>query len=344
MSNNINQNNEDENRNIYLSKILLFTPNAQNIAEELSSLSESTVSTNCLNTIGMFPLIERIQTPLGTLCMSIWIISIDERFEQFRLGYYSGASHSIVLCNTEEELQTLSNLYSITPISIPTTILKRIPEDSNEAIDQEGIVLTEGLIEDNPGRTIFYRNISNTNDLKNIFNEIGQKISEEIISGEYRTFTPQLIRPRNIFKLYNKRSFEKVKELVEKLGYKLEENGIVHITRDDFTFEIDFYRNQVTAMINYCLECDRRCKHYRKLCVIEENQGYSNQIHFDNLRALAILYSLHDGEFLKLTGERKREDIKNQLRKLKELYYENCRFQLEENKYLREVQNRQKNR
>ena len=341
----MNQNDlEGDNSNIYLSKILLFTPNAQNIAEELSSLSESTVSTNCLNTIGMFPLIERIQTSLGILCMSIWIISTDERFEQFRLGYYSGASHSIILCNNEEELQSLRDLYSITPISIPTTILKRIPETSEEAIDQEGILLVEGLIEDYPGRPIYYRNISKINDLKNIFNEIGQKISEEIMSGEYRTFTPQLIRPKNIYKLYNKRSFEKVKELVEKLGYTLEENGIVYISKDEFTFEVDFYRNQVTAMINYCLECDKRCKHYRKLCVIEENQGYSNQIHFDNLRALAILYSLHDGEFLKLTGERKREDIKNQLKKLKELYYENCRFQLEENRYLKEIENRQKNR
>ncbi|NHJ04677.1 MAG: hypothetical protein EAX90_07635 [Candidatus Heimdallarchaeota archaeon] len=337
MSENNNCLNCLANNNIYLSKVLIFTQNALDLAEELKDNASSTMTTSCLNTIGMYPLIERINTPLGILCMSIWIISTQQRFEQFRLGYYSGASHSIILCNNQEELNNISNLYQITPLGVPTTILKRIPNDTDESIDEQGILLINDIIEEDQSRPIFYHNFQSITDLKNVFQEIGQKIAEDIASGEYHTFTPQIMQPKNVYKLYNKRSFDKVQELVEKLGYKLEENGVVNIAKGDFIFEIDFYRNHVTAMINYCVKCNKKCKHYRRLCVLEQAQGYSNQIQFDNLRALAILYSIHDGQFLNLSGEKRIEDIQYQLQKLKSVYEANCRFLCEENKFLQQI-------
>jgi len=304
--------------NIYLSKILLFTKDAQVLAEKMKDFSESTVNTNCLNTIGMYPLISRIDTPLGKLCMSIWIISSAERFSQFRMAYYSGSSHSIVLAKQTESYENLNYLYQLSPRGVPVTILT-VSNSSKKSKDKK-LQITE----EEENRLISYNKIDSISDLSTIFNEIGQKISQDILSGEYQTFNPQLIKSSNIFKLYNKKSFEKVQDLINRLGYQLNENGTVLVEKDNYTFEIDFYRNQVKASISNCLSCNQKCKHYRKLCVVEEDQGYSNQIHFDNLRALAILYSIYDGNFTSLPGEKPREDIQYQLYRLRSLYEVNC--------------------
>ena len=330
-------NRPSEGENVYLSKILLFTRDANSLAEELRPLSENSVNTNCLNTIGMYPLIEHITTPLGTLSVSIWIISSLDRFAQFRMGYYSGASHSIIHCNNEEEFDDFVTLYNMTPAGVPTTILKRTRENDIEEIDQENFLLSNESLFENQGRVINYRCFSDIKSIRSIFRDIGIQISEDIASGAYHTFTPQITNPANIFKFYNRKSFDKVQKLVGSLGYELSEEGIVSISRDEFTFDIDFYRNQVTANVSNCLHCNKKCKHYRKLCVIEEDQGYSNHIHFDNLRALAILYSIHDGDFIKLLGKNSKEDIQFQLNRLKTMYKLNCEFEQEEEKYQKQI-------
>ncbi len=330
--------NNSSDENIYLSKVLLFTQNAIALAENLKSFSESTVSTSCLNTIGMYPLIFRLVTPLGKLCMSIWIINDSPRFNQFRMAYYSGSSHSIILCRDQEENENISNLYSLTPQGVPSTILKV----GNDFENSEN-TLPDSIPDEEHRSPIYFKTISELQSISAVFNEIGMKIAQDILSGEYQTFSPQLIKPSNVFKLYNKKSFDKAQTLVKKLGYVLQENGIVTIIKDGFTFDIDFYRNQVKAFISSCLDCEKGCKHYRKLCVIEEDQGFSNFIHFDNLRALAILYSIHDGNFVNLTGARKREDINYQLKKLKSLYEINCEFHKDEQSFLElETQNLKK--
>ena len=328
---NLNGNSEAEN--VYLCKILLFTKDAREVAEKLKPLSENSVSTNCLNTIGMYPLVEHIQTPLGTLAMSIWIINTEERFSQFRMGYYSGASQSIVLCSDQEELDNFERLYLMTPTGVPTTVLAKINNDNEIPLDKENFLLANESLFENQGRIINYRNIADLQSIRTIFKDIGNKISEDIASGQYHTFTPDLVSPSNIYRFYNKESFDKVQQLVGNLGYELNERGIVSISKSEFSFEVDFYRNQVTAYISSCLHCEKKCKHYRKLCVIEEDQGYSNKIHFDNLRALAILYSIHDGDFEKLQGKSEKEDIDFQLQRLKNHYLVNCKFEQEERKF-----------
>lgn len=312
--------------NIYLTKILLFTNDAYQIAEELTKHSETTVNTNCINTIGMYPIISRIKTHIGILCMSIWIISDNRRFEQFRMAYYSGASHSIILKKATDDNEKVAGLFVITPQGVPTTILTVCENEieTNRLTD---------IFSYPDSRAIHYKSISNVSLISDVFNEIGQRISDEIISGEYQTFTPQLDNPSKIFKLYNKKSFDKVQNLVSKLGYELQDNGIVTLSKDIFTFDIDFYQNQVKAKITNCITCDKQCKHYQKLCVIEEDQGFSNFVHFDNLRALAILYSIHDGSFTTLAGERPKENIKYQLKKLKSLYEVNCPYYEEEKEF-----------
>ncbi len=332
----LRDNSSDEN--IYLSKVLLFTQDAFALAENLKAFSESTVSTNCLNTIGMYPLIFRLETPLGKLCMSIWIINDSPRFNQFRMAYYSGSSHSIILCRDQEENENISNLYSLTPQGVPSTILKV----GNDFENSEN-TLPDSIPDEGHRSPIYFKTISELQSISEVFNEIGMKIAQDILSGEYQTFSPQLIKPSNVFKLYNKKSFDKAQTLVKRLGYNLQENGVVTIIKDGFTFDIDFYRNQVKAFISSCLDCEKGCKHYRKLCVIEEDQGFSNFIHFDNLRALAILYSIHDGNFGNLTGARKREDIDYQLKKLRSLYEVNCDFHKDEQSFLElEAQNSKK--
>ncbi|NHK29755.1 MAG: hypothetical protein FK730_00285 [Asgard group archaeon] len=332
-----NSDQDSSNETIYLSKILLFTEDAHSLAEQLRDLSESTVNTNCLNTIGMYPLISRITTDLGTLCMSIWIISMDNRFDQFRMAYYSGSSHSIILHNNRD-ISSISNLFNITPQGIPTTFLSI---SNNETNDNE-ITLPDDIVAENDQRNIAIRTLNNLDDITSIFEEIGQRITQELISGEYQTFTPQMVKPSNIFKLYNKRSFEKVQDIIKSLGYELNEDGVVILHKDKYTFEIDFYRNQVKANITDCLTCEKQCKHYRKLCIVEEDQGFSNSLHFDNLRALAILYSIHDGEFVDLNGGKTSEDVQNQLRRLKEIYEVNCPYYLEEQQFLEQKKTNRK--
>ncbi len=332
--------NSDENserENVYLCKILLFTKDARKIAEQLKPLSENSVSTNCLDTIGMYPLVEHVQTPLGTLSMSIWIINTEEQFAQFRMGYYSGASQSIILCNNQEELDNFEQLYLMSPTGVPTTILSKTVNDNETPIDQENFLLTSEAVLENQGRVINYRNIPDIQSIRSIFRDIGNKISDDIASGEYHTFTPELVTPSNIYRFYNKKSFDKVQQLVGNLGYELNERGIVTITKTEFSFEVDFYRNQVTAFISKCLLCENKCKHYRKLCVIEEDQGYSNKIHFDNLRALAILYSIHDGDFEKLHGGTEKENIDFQLQRLRKHFQGNCNFEQEERKFQKQL-------
>ena len=325
-----NRSDFDGCENIYLSKILLFSKDIHKVAEKLKHLSDSAISTNSLNSIGMYPLIARINTPLGKICISIWLISNESRFEQFRLGYYSGASHSILYCNTKSDFENISDIYSMTPTGIPTTIVKR--STKKETRDQSlHFILPENILESE--RPIYYHSISKINKLNEIFSEIGQKIAEDIASGEYHTFSPQLVNQTKIYKLMNKRSFEKVQDIVGSLGYKLNEDGIIKIPTEMFVFDIDFYRNQVKATISTCINCEKKCKHSRRLCVVEETQGYSNQIIFDNLRALAILYYIHDGKFNDLEGTHRREDIDYQLNRLKNSFYKNCLYEKEEKKY-----------
>jgi hypothetical protein len=326
---NVSLQNNSSDENIYLSKVLLFTQDAIALAENLKDYSESTVSTNCLNTIGMYPLIYRLETPLGKLCMSIWIINDSPRFNQFRMAYYSGSSHSIILCKNQEDYDNITRLYSLIPQGVPTTILSL----GNNIVISEN-QLPDSIPSEEHRSPILFNSINKLESISNVFNDIGMKIAQDILSGEYQTFSPQLIKPSNIFKLYNKKSFDKAHSIVQRLGYNLQENGIVTIIKDGFTFDIDFYRNQVKAYITSCLNCEKGCKHYRKLCVIEEDQGFSNFIHFDNLRALAILYSIHDGNFVTLTGVRKREDIEYQLKKLRSLYEVNCEFHKDEQVFL----------
>ncbi len=323
----LQDNSSDEN--IYLSKVLLFTQDAIELAENLKAFSESTVNTNCLNTIGMYPLIFRLDTPLGKLCMSIWIINDSPRFNRFRMAYYAGSSHSIILRRDQEDNENISNLYSLTPQGVPTTILS-----VGNSFENSENVLPDSIPDEEHRSPIYLKKINELQTISAVFTEIGMKISQDILSGEYQTFSPQLIKPSNVFKLYNKKSFDKAQTLVKRLGYNLQESGIVTIIKDGFTFDIDFYRNQVKAFISSCLDCEKGCKHYRKLCVIEEDQGFSNFIHFDNLRALAILYSIHDGNFVNLTGARKREDIDYQLKKLRSLYEVNCEFHKDEQSFL----------
>jgi len=335
---NVSLQNNTSDENIYLSKVLLFTQDAVDLAENLKAFSESTVSTNCLNTIGMYPLIFRLETPLGKLCMSIWIINDNPRFNQFRMAYYSGSSHSIILCRDQEENENISNLYSLTPQGVPTTIL-----NVGNNIENSENILPDSIPDEEHRSPIYFKTINELQTISAVFSEIGMKIAQDILSGEYQTFSPQLIKPSNVFKLYNKKSFDKAQTLVKRLGYDLRENGLVTIIKDGFTFDIDFYRNQVKAFISSCLDCEKGCKHYRKLCVIEEDQGFSNFIHFDNLRALAILYSIHDGNFVNLVGARKREDIDYQLKKLRSLYEVNCDYHKDEESFLElETQNSKK--
>ncbi|NHJ84775.1 MAG: hypothetical protein FK734_04890 [Asgard group archaeon] len=323
--------------NIYLSKILLFTPNALDVAEKLQEFNDTTVNTNCLNTIGMYPLISRIETSLGQLCMSIWIINPNDRFEQFRMAYYSGASHCIILTEKKSDLAQIVNLYRITPKGVPLTIITK-----NKPLSQ---VDTQYIINDDQNQTnISLKSYKDILSITAIFEDIGRKIARDILAGEYQTFSPQLVKPSNIFKLINKKSYDKANELVSRLGYELEPDGIINVHKDEFTFEIDFYRNQVKAKMTNCISCDKRCKHYRKLCVLEENQGYSNSIHFDNLRALAILYSIHDGDFELIPGSKPREDIRNQLKKLKDLYEVNCSYEKEEEEFQRLYNSNKKRR
>lgn len=324
---------DGNNENFYLTKVLLFASDALQIAEELKSLSNLNVSTNCLNTIGMYPLIERVETPIGTVCISIWIINTNERFDPFRLGYYSGASHTILLYRNQEDLNNFSQLHSYAPSGVPTTILTLANSENDIQIDEQGIILDQNSFNALNRDLLFFRNISQISDLRIILNDLGQRIIEDIVAGEYRTFTPQIVKPSQYQEFYNNESMIKTKELVERLGYIFGENGKVNVMKDDFTFQIDFYRNQVTASISACENCEERCKHYRKLCVVEKAQGYSNAVQYDNLRGLAILYSLYDGNFFSLTGDRKKEDIEFQLNRLKTLYNANCRYMKEEQTY-----------
>ena len=333
--NNSQSNESEDSENVYLSKILLFTNDTQNVIKKLKNLSNATVTSNCINTIGMYPLISRIDTPLGKLNMSIWVISLDERFSQFRLSFYSGASHSIILCKNQEEFDNINDVYTITPTGVPTTFIRQVANEDSDAEENQCMHFVTHANESLENqRQVFYQTINELTDLIGVFNDIGRKIADDIISGEFSTFTPQFVKQKNVYKLYNKRSFEKVRSLISKLGYDLLDNGQVIIPKDGFTFEIDFYRNQVKATMTSCLTCEKACKHFRRLCVIEEDQGYSNFIHFDNLRALAILYSIHDNEFKSLTGNHQREDISYQLQKIRTLFEINCVFEQEEKQFL----------
>jgi len=340
--NNSQNDDSDNSENVYLSKILLFTNDTENVIKKLKNLSNATITSNCINTIGMYPLISRVDTTLGKMNIAIWVISLAERFTQFRMSYYSGASHSIILANNQDEFNSINNIYSILPSGVPTTFVRQTTSEDSEDVDNQYLyfVSQENDSETNQ-RQVFYRTINDIRDLKEVFKDIGLKIADDIISGEFSTFTPQLVKPSNIFKFYDKKSFEKVKSLIGRLGYELLETGQVIIPKGVFTFEIDFYRNQVKATITNCLTCERPCKHYRRLCVIEEDQGYSNFIHFDNLRALAILYSIHDNEFNSLIGDHRKEDVEYQLQKVKALYEVNC-FNKKDEKEFQEIYNKAK--
>lgn len=334
----INIGNHSDSDNIYLSKILIFTSDAHSVADHLSAYSESSINLNCLNTIGMYPFISRIETSLGILCLSNWIINPSQQFSQFRLPYYSGASHVIVLCNDQLEQENVNDLLALIPNGVPITLVtigEKIIE--NDSLPQ---FIQEYLSEESTTK-IRFQEIDTINNLSEVFHNIGQLIADSILSGEYETYIPDRTKTSKIRKLYLKRSFSKIQELVGNLGYTLEESGKVTVLQKKFTYEVDFYRNSVTANITKCQNCTESCKHYRKLCVVEDKQGYSNFGQFDNLRALAILYSIYNNSFTTLQGEKPHENVKYQLNRLDSLYQTNCKIVREE-KQFEKLQNRQK--
>ena len=122
----------------------------------------------------------------------------------------------------------------------------------------------------------------------------------------------------------------------------MNDDGKVIVSKPVFTYEIDFLRNSITANITRCTTCEKHCKHYRKLCVVEDIQGYSNSGYIDNLRALAILYSIHDGNFTSLQGVKPQEDVEYQLNRLKSLYETNCNFVREEKEFQKMIKSKSK--
>jgi len=310
--------------NIYLSKLLLFSDDIKTLAQQLRNWSESAININCLNTIGMYPVISKVQTRLGTLCMSIWLINNEARFDLFRAAYFSGVCHSIIVTKNPSDIELVRGLASIAPKGIPITFVAMNQEQNfNREVVNRTI---NNLNVSDQSRNIFYKKINSLEEISSVFEIIGQKIAQDIISGEYHTFISNSNKPANIYKIFNKNTFEKVKNLVMKIGYELLPDGIVLVHDKKFTFEVDFYRNQVKANITQCLNCPKPCKHYRKLCVVEEKKGYSNYLQFDNLQALAVLYALHDGSFYSLKGGKTNEDIAYQLERLWSLYEVNCPY------------------
>jgi len=332
---------QDSNANIYLSKVLLFSDDIQTIALKLKDSSESAININCLNTIGMYPIIAKVETPLGTLCMSVWLISNEARFELFRTAYYSGVCHSIIITRNHSDLELVSSLVTLAPKDIPITFVSL---GEGEVFDRELVDRAISLV--NPPempQSLFFNQINSLEDISTVFNAIGQKIARDIRSGEFHTFVSDTSKPVNVYKLYNKSVFEKIRDLIGKIGYELLPEGIVIVHDKKFTYEVDFYRNQVKANISQCIHCPKPCKYYRKLCVLEEKRGYSNYLHFDNLQALAVLYALHDGSFYQLKGERPTEDIAFQLNRLWSLYETHCPFLLDEGElYERQAQSKKK--
>jgi hypothetical protein len=314
----------DSDNNVYLSKVLLFSNGSSQVAQELRSLTETNVSSNCINTIGMFPVISRCRTSLGEICLSVWIISNAERFANFRTGYFSGASHSIILIQEDEDISNIHELLRISPQGLPVTLLKVEKNCDEDNLEELPVIYPDNFSNNEQHRTIVLQKINDLNKIDKVFSAIGLKITNDIISGEYETYSPQLNQTYNIHKLYNKRSFDKASELVSRLGYILNKDGTVEITKGEFTFTIDFYRNSVKCTMTNCLHCSRKCVHSRKLCIVEKEKGFANFGSIDNLRSLAILYAIHDGNFTRLMGDNPREDVQYQLERLKQLYLKNC--------------------
>ncbi|MBD3189269.1 MAG: hypothetical protein GF308_01420 [Candidatus Heimdallarchaeota archaeon] len=308
---------------VYLSKILLFANNLDEITERLRDFTNSTIQSSCLNTIGMFPLIMRIPTNLGTLCLSIWVINLHPRFNCFHEGYFTGASHAIIFQNEIANDQRLINILEKIPTSIPTTIVNEQTGEEEE-IDHEEFLLPENFDEEQ--RIIIHRCFNDTTSLKEVFIEISHRLSEAMLSGNYQTYLPQCIKPQISHKTFKEEHYKELQKIVNKLGYKLDEDGVVRIPIDEFILAVDFYHNNITAIISECLHCDKKCQHSKKLCVVEEEKGYSNVCNPHYLRALAILYSIHEGKFLAMPGDKRREDINYQLKSLKKLFEANCYY------------------
>lgn len=313
---------------VYLSKVLLFADNLDEITERLRAFTNSTIQSSCLNTIGMFPLIMRIPTNLGTLCLSIWVINLHPRFTCFHEGYFTGASHAIIFQKDEANNQRLADILEKIPISIPTTIVNESTE--TREIDHEDFLLPENFDEEQ--RIIIYRHFNDNTSLREVFIEISHRLSEAMLSGNYQTYLPQCIKPQISQKTFKEEHYKQLQKIVNKLGYHLDDDGVVRIPLEEFTLAVDFYHNNITAIMTECLHCDKKCQHSKKLCVIEEEKGYSNVCNPYYLRALAILYSIHEGAFLSMPGNKRREDISYQLKSLKTLFEANCYYHKTENK------------
>lgn len=328
--------------NTYLCKVLLFTYSPVSVARQLKDILGINITINSINTIGLFPLVARTETDLGPICINVWVINNNSRFASFREGYFSGASHSIILCTNDETDDEIHELYNLSPEGITTTIVQK--NTSNQRIIEENV--NDFFEPDNQNnenqleRDVYFKQIPSLTDFSVIVNHIGSVITREIIEGDYETYNSTAVKTRKKI-LEDHVSYDKIRQLVTKMGYELE-NGKVKTFYDDILFEIDFYRNSVRATMVNCLDCDMSCKHTKKLCVVVEEKGFSNIGDFANLRALAILYAIKDKSFFSLTGKTKSEDINYQLKKLRTMFETNCPYYKTDEKFSQKEQEKKK--
>jgi hypothetical protein len=268
----------------------------------------------------MFPLIYHIRDFDEELYLSVWIINMLERFRPFRLSYFGGASHIVLLTNDLENEFLEDNLISSIPQAIPISQFRKTKQKFEKNVSK----FERNIQVNDEEKQISVYHFNSLKQLPRLFNEIGRQILQTIINGSYTTFSPSEWQYASKKAFIDSEKFQRLTEIIEHLGCEINEEGIVRIEQNPFVFFVDFYKNEIKASMSKCEKCSSSCKQIKKLCVIEDEEGFATIPDFNCLKALGAVYAIKSKSFLELKGKKVSEDITYQLNSLKRSFLFNC--------------------
>ncbi|MDD1778041.1 MAG: hypothetical protein LUQ65_07705 [Candidatus Helarchaeota archaeon] len=246
------------------------------------------------NTIGCDIGVLDVQLPYENVVFSVWDVSSKERFRFFRHLFFKGAQCALLFFDLTRPLLKVRSLITEIYSNIGPIPIILIGCNASDNPDQRQIDLHEvELLQTHMGPNAYYE-IGITNDVfPTIFQEAAEFALAELGLTEEK---------RRVAYEWQQKRIENLTEILEQMGYRINENSEVEILNHHGLFSVNInYSGRVSFTPLICGTCQNEsCEanappHRASLCIISDGQGYSNLELFDtDLLILAKILAISE--------------------------------------------------
>lgn len=235
-----------------------------------------------------------LQLPYEDVVFSVWDVTSKERFRFFRHLFFKGAQCALLFFDL-----TRPNSFTKTLRSMITEIYSNIGPIpliligcNADKPDQRQIDLCEvEALRTHMGPTGYYEIGLNNDVFPTIFREAAEFALVELGLTEEK---------RRTAREWQEKRIENLTEILEQMGYRINENSEVEILNHHGLFSINInYSGRVSFTPLICGTCQNHsCEanappHKASLCIISDGQGWSNlELYNDDILILAKIFAI----------------------------------------------------